>query len=352
MAASDWKNLKIAILTPTLLYYSGIDRLVLSEAEKFLEKKNKVTIFTLKARIKIPNVEIIEIGMPSNPISERLYRLLFFLDIKTINKYSQMLKDYDIVLSHFYPMNIIASKARKKFPIKYVYHNAGVAFPHLFDSFFERAYMKLFNFFSNRTIKNADEIISISDFLRQELKKETGKDSIVEYPEIDKKRFNKNISGDRIRKKYSLEKSFVLLYVGRISPHKGVHTLIESFLLAKNTIQNLKLLIVGKPTFQNYYERLKSLSAGFEKDIIFTGFVLDEELPEYYAASDIYATCTKWEGFDLPAVEAQACGKQVIAFNLCSHPEVIKTGILLKDTDSESFSKAIIKLYNKMSMIK
>ena len=348
MGTSDWKNLKIAILTPTLLFYSGIDRLVIEETKKFLGNNNMVTIFTLKAGLKIQGAEIVEIGMPSSPTLERVYRLMFFLDRVKIRKYSEMLKDYDVVISHFYPMNLIAVRARKKYPIKYIYHNAGVAYPHLFDSFVERAYMRIFNMLSNATIKNADEIISISDFLRQELKKETGKDSSVEYPEIDKGRFNKSISGERIRKKHSLGDSFTLLYVGRISPHKGIHILIEAFRKAKEILPELKLMIVGKPTFDGYYNKLKELSAGLENEIIFTGFVPDDELPEYYAAANVYATCSMWEGFDLPAVEAQACGKPVIAFNLCSHQEVIKSGILVEANNTTKFSSSIVRLYEKI----
>ena len=78
--------------------------------------------------------------------------------------------------------------------------------------------------------------------------------------------------------------------------------------------------------------------------MIFAGFIEDKYLPNYYAACDIYTTASLWEGYNMPVVEAQACGKKIIAFNCCSHPEVVRKGILVRKGDVEEFSKAMIKL--------
>ena len=40
----------------------------------------------------------------------------------------------------------------------------------------------------------------------------------------------------------------------------------------------------------------------------------------------------------------QACGKKVVAFDVCSHPEVVKNGLLIKKDDIEGFANAIIRL--------
>jgi len=336
--------MKIAILTPTFSKFSGIDRLVEREAEDYSKKGYDVTILAFKGNIKTKYAKVEYIGMPKNTTFERIYRLFFFLDIAKIKKYTKKLKDFDIVLSHFYPLNWLAYFAKKKYKIRYIYHNAGIAYPKLFTNPFERLYMKLFIKLNNHTIKNADKIISISNFLKNELKKETGLKSNVEYCKIDKKRFHKGISSKKIKEKYKLKKDYVLLYVGRVSPHKGIHLLIKAFNIIIKKIPNAKLLIVGKHTFNNYSKKLKELA---KKNVIFTGFVPDEELPYYYAASDVYVTATLWEGFDLPAVEAQACGKPVVAFNLCSHPEVIKKGILVKPYDVKGFADGVVKILTK-----
>jgi len=300
---------RTAILTPTFSHYSGIDRVVL--------------------------------GMPKNLFFQRLYRLFFFLDFKKINKTTNKLKDYNIIISHFYPMNIIACNAKKKYGVKYVYHNHGVGYSWLFANPLEKVYMKLFSIFNKNSIMLADEIVSISKFMQSELKKETGLDSAVVYNKIGP-RFRKGINGNSVRKKLGIKNNEKLLFfIGRISPHKNIHNLLKIFDEVNREIPNTKLLIAGKPTFKSYYSELKQ-KAG--KNVIFKESVKDGELPNYYAACDLYVTASLWEGFNLPLAEAQAVGKKVVAFDVCSHPEVVKNGILVKKDDIDGFADAIIKL--------
>jgi len=267
-----------------------------------------------------------------------------FLDFKKIGKYVNILKKYDLIISHLYPMNILAYKAKKQNKkLKYIYHNAGVGIVESY-SFSEKFYLRIFNYLTNKSIKNTDKIISISNFLKKELKKETGIDSKVEYVPIDKKRFNKKLSGKKIRKMYNLKDEPVFLYVGRISPHKGIHLLIKAFKLVQKKYPKAKLIIIGRHTFPKYTKKLKKMS---NNNVIFTGFVKDKELPYYYAACDIYTTASLWEGFDIPIVEAYRMGKPTIAFDIGSHPEVIKKGILVKENDTLAFANAIIKLLRK-----
>ena len=335
--------MKIALLTPTFSHFSGIDRVVEIDAKDY-SKKGEVTIFTFRASIKSEYADVVEIGMPKNHTIERMYRLFFFLDIRKMIKYTKMLKNYDLVVSYFYPMTWIGYFAKKLYKIKYIYWDAGVAYPGLFPKLSEKIYLKILIFFIKISARNADSAISISKFLKRQLKEQTGLDSIVKYVDVDKKRFHKNISGKKIREKYSLKNNPVCLYVGRISPHKGIHLLIESFNLVLKNIPDAKLLIVGKHTFDDYSKKLKQKA---NKRIIFCGFVPDEELPNYYAACDVYTTATLWEGFDIPVVEANLCGKPAVAFNLCSHPEIIKNGILVEPKNTKAFADAIIKILKK-----
>lgn len=81
-----------------------------------------------------------------------------------------------------------------------------------------------------------------------------------------------------------------------------------------------------------------------DPNIIFAGFVPDEELPNYYAACDVYATCSLVEGFNMPLVEAQACGKPVVAFDIGPHKEVVKNGILVPEGHLNEFGEALINI--------
>ena len=129
--------MKIAILTPTFSYYSGIVRVVESQAIEYVKKGDKVTVFALEAEIKPKSFSLEILGMPKRLFMQRVYRLLFFLDFSKIRNTANKLKDYDVIISHFYPMNWLAYQVKKKYNIKYVYYNHGIGNSELFSNIFE-----------------------------------------------------------------------------------------------------------------------------------------------------------------------------------------------------------------------
>lgn len=347
--------MKVAILTPTFSKFSGPDRVVMNEAEELTAKGDDVTVFTFRTdfdpmALRKKGIEVEVLGMPEKPVLERIYRLLFFLDAKKVARIVGMLRGFDHVISFLYPMTIPAAIAKKKHKIRYTYYDVGVAYPQLFDSFLERAYMRIFGLFTRLTVKNCDNAISISKFLSSELKKQTGIDSTVKYVKIDHTRFNTragSIYGKKIAEiteKHKPKKP-VLLYVGRISPHKGIHLLLQSFKLVREKFPTATLVITGKHTFPKYSEQLQKAAAE-TGGVIFAGYVPDEDLPAYYSTCDAYVTASMWEGFNIPLCEANACGKPAVAFNIGSHPEVIKNGKLVEAGNTEEFAAAIINILN------
>ncbi len=336
--------MKIAILTPTFSHYSGIDRVVEQQALRYAKSGDKVTIIAFEGDLRPKKFELCTIGMPKSLFLQRLYRLFFFIDRKKIRDTAEKLKGYEVIISHFYPMNWIASYAKRKYGIKYIYHNHGVGYSELFSNIFEKLYMKLFVFFNNLSLRNVDSAISISKFMQKELKRESGINSKVEYDQVDERKFRSGIDNQKVRKFFKIKNDEkLLLFVGRISPHKNIHTLIKILDRVNEKMPNVKLLVVGKVTFPNYYKHLKEIAS---KNVVFKDSVSDEDLPYYYAACDLYVTASLWEGFNLPIAEAQACGKKVVAFDVASHPEVVKKGVLVKKDDEEGFAQAVIRSLN------
>ncbi len=347
--------MKIAILTPTFSKFSGPDRVVYNEATELAAAKNGVTVITFKTdfdiqQLRRKGISVEVLGMPRIPVLERIYRLLFFLDAAKVIRIVNRLKGFDEVISFLYPMTLPAMIAKKRMGqrLKYVYYDVGVAYPQLFDSLPEKVYMKIFAAFTKITVKNADAAVSISKFCSSELKKQTGLGSTVKYVKIDNSRFNRNVAVKykkeiaAVVKKHNLKKP-VLLYVGRISPHKGIHLLLQAFRIVKEKIPSATLVVVGKHTFQKYSRQLRKMAGGIG-GVVFTGFVADEELPVYYGSCDVYVTASMWEGFDIPIVEANACGKPAVAFDVGSHPEVLKKGTLVKAGNVEGFAAAVAKV--------
>ena len=64
--------MRIAILTPTFNYYSGIDRVVEQQAKAYSKKGDKVTVITLESNIKPEKYRVVSLGMPKNILLQRL----------------------------------------------------------------------------------------------------------------------------------------------------------------------------------------------------------------------------------------------------------------------------------------
>ena len=118
---------------------------------------------------------------------------------------------------------------------------------------------------------------------------------------------NKQLNIVKKRKELGINKDdFVILFVGRIAQEKSIDILLESMpLLIKECSKKIKLLIVGDGPDLNdnkKYVRDNKL----EKQVIFTGKVPWENIPEYYLISDVFATASTSETQGLTVIEAMA----------------------------------------------
>ena len=158
---------------------------------------------------------------------------------------------------------------------------------------------------------------------------------------VDCERFSPRISGKSVRQKYSLEGHKVILTVGRIAKEKNLELLLAGFKEFIKREKSAKLLIVGMGPAMEEYKRM-SRDMGLEGDVLFTGFIPDEELSSYYAACDAFAIASKFETQGIAAVEAMASGKPVAGMRSKALPEIIKEGEngYLFDDDAKSCADA------------
>jgi glycosyltransferase involved in cell wall biosynthesis len=120
-----------------------------------------------------------------------------------------------------------------------------------------------------------------------------------------------------------------ILYVGGIAPHKNLSVLVNAYseLIEKPHYQDVTLVLVGdyeKDVFLIDYELKKLINRlKLDNNVIFTGFVPDDELVHLYNAASVFVLPSFCEGFGLPALEAMSCGTPVIGSDTTSLPEVI-----------------------------
>jgi glycosyltransferase involved in cell wall biosynthesis len=134
-----------------------------------------------------------------------------------------------------------------------------------------------------------------------------------------------------------------VLYVGTLQPRKNVKMLIDAYtMMRRKTGIGHKLLMIGKPKyrFAPVFDAIKA--SGFENDILFTGFVTDDDLPMYYNAAEVFVFPSRYEGFGLPVLEAFGCGTPVITTTSSSLPEVAGDAAVLVDPyDTEALADAM-----------
>lgn len=128
-----------------------------------------------------------------------------------------------------------------------------------------------------------------------------------------------------------------LLYVGGRAPHKNIPALLEAF--ARVADGRVKLMLSGRPDDDLRHDLLR---LGLFGDVVFAGFIPDEDLPAYYRGALALAFPSQYEGFGLPALEAMACGTPVVTSNVTSLPEVVGDAAVLVDPhDVESIADGL-----------
>jgi glycosyltransferase involved in cell wall biosynthesis len=135
----------------------------------------------------------------------------------------------------------------------------------------------------------------------------------------------------QVLRRYGLEPGErYILYVGGISPHKNIETLIKAFagVHKETSLEDVHLVLVGDyagDVFNTCYEELCRLVELYSINgvVHFTGFVPDEDLLHLYKACQLFVLPSYLEGFGLPVVEAMACGAAVVASNVGSLPKVL-----------------------------
>ncbi len=202
------------------------------------------------------------------------------------------------------------------------------------------------------TYRFADHLIAVSEHTKQDAIKVLGipEDKITVIHEAADEVYqviDDQSALQAVRKKYNLGNISFILHVGTLEPRKNLQFLVKAFAIAKkNPDFTAKLVITGKKGW--YYEGLFTLvdELKLNEEVIFTGYVEDDDLPALYNAATIFAFPSQYEGFGLPPLEAMASGTPVISSNTSSMPEVIgAAGVLLPPKDEAVWAKALIDLY-------
>jgi len=169
---------------------------------------------------------------------------------------------------------------------------------------------------------------------------------------VDVAAINASTSGTDLRKELGLsEDTFLFGIVGQITPRKGQLDLVRTFARVAARMPSAKLLIVGKPIFNNDHEYeaqiIKTISSlGLKDRVSLTG--QREDALNVIDQLDTLVINSSSEAFVMVAIEAMAVGTPVIATDVGGTNEMIRhrfNGWLVDPGDQKQLEEALITLY-------
>jgi 1,2-diacylglycerol 3-alpha-glucosyltransferase len=195
-------------------------------------------------------------------------------------------------------------------------------------------------------------VIAPSESTKKELLK-MGIENVYVVPNsIDMKRFNQNVNAGKIRKKLKRNRSEkIVLYLGRMSKEKRVEVLLKAARSMRG--QNVRFVLAGTGPALEYYMRMAERMK--LENVLFTGFVPDNEIVKYYAACDIFCIPSTFETQGIVCLEAMAMGKPVVGANKLALSDLIingKNGEKFRPNDPKDCAKKIRKAINNTDAYK
>jgi D-inositol-3-phosphate glycosyltransferase len=154
------------------------------------------------------------------------------------------------------------------------------------------------------------------------------------------------------------EDEAVITFVGRIDPIKGIDTLLSAIQQLKPLVPDRPIVLQliggdldsnGMPTgpLELVAQWIRDL--GISDNVRLLGSRPQNQLPLFYAASDLVCVPSRYESFGLVAVEAMACGRPVVASRaggLIYSVDDGVSGLLAPVNDSGAFASAMARILN------
>jgi len=239
--------------------------------------------------------------------------------------------NFDIIHSHQPRMIYYSFFTKKPFLVHY----------HGTNGFIQKLIIKLSLLFCKNRIS---KIVSVSHAASDQLSKMIRQiSSEVIYNAVDTKFFHPDFP--RKFKKGEPQ----MLFVGNLYPTKNILQIIEAMPKILELYPEAHLQISGNgKDYQNAYKLIKKKK--LENRVELVGRISEDEKRLRYSSCDIYVSASRYDTFDLPSVEAMACGKPVVLSDIPCHKEIVnlsKAGRIFSLSTKNDFAKKIQEVYEK-----
>lgn len=324
---------------------------IIEENEK--EKKVNIDVYSscskpsdIKKNNKLVNYYYINIKSIDYFISKcfnYIYKRIFKITKSTFSSFvindievQNKLDNYDVVLIENSPALIEILK--RKINAKYMLHIHN-----------DTQYLN----YTKESLNMYDSIICCSNYIKERMESVcSNKNVYTIYNGVSVKELSKynNISvRNKMRKKYNIPQSAIVFgFCGRLCEDKGTKELICAFKEVANYSNNVYLVLTGNSFFKDskptsYVNSLIESSKGYEKRIIFTGYLDHAEIGKFYSMIDTYIQPSIVnEACPLTIIESQIMNKNIVTTNSGGIPDIIVNNNV-KIVTRDNLTKKLIK---------
>jgi glycosyltransferase involved in cell wall biosynthesis len=300
----------------------------------------RLTVFALRMIQTFPLVSLLR-----NPVAI-YWENLYAMNVCRIIEESRV----DLIHSHFaYPEGLVGflAKMECKKPLIISLHGYDILVEPLV-----RYGIRLsprYDALVRRAIEGADAVIVSSKAVLEEARKITASDKLHLIPNgVDTGRFNPHIDGSRLRHRFGLQGKIVVFTLRRHEPKYGIEYVIRSAPRVAQKTKDVFFIVGGDGSLRPYHEQLAADLRVLDM-VRFTGEIPQDELPYYYAMSDMVVVPSLQEGFGLVVTEAMACGRPVIASRVGGITDQIidgYNGLLVSPRQPDEIAEKILWLKN------
>ena len=262
-----------------------------------------------------------QVEMKRKPFMEKIKnstvkRILYILWINFVFPISTMFKNADIIIftNTLTPFYKIPNK--KYYP---VLHDLWAYKSPETVTFIQSLYTRIVI----ASIKNTyEKIITVSETIKQEIVdffncSEEDVNVVYNYFSFGEKPVLDYSKEEQLKilSKYNIESKKYILSVATLNKRKNIPMLIDAY---SQLDSDIKLVLVGKASSESFNCN--------NQNIIFTGYLSDDELKVLYKQAFLYVFPSVYEGFGIPIIDAQAFGIPVICSNIPVFKEIAGKG--------------------------
>lgn len=263
------------------------------------------------------------------PKSMPFLRTVMLPNFKAWKQLKKIIKKENPDVAHLHgyglPFINILSKILYNLGIKYIFTIHGYPETQNKSNIIVRLVWNIYvKFIMNKTLRNADVITCVSDYIKNDSRNIYQNKSVTIYNGINLKDYETVGNNINLRKKYNIDNDELIIFsLGRISEMKGFQEVIKIMPKLKDSGIKIKYLIAGNDDGYKYILEKKIEMLGLQDNVVFVGFLDLEDKKQYLQQCDIFAIPSLWEPFGLVALEGIVFNKVILTTEIGGLKEIL-----------------------------